>query len=393
MLVRPTADIATFPAPGWTTAPLFSEVNSVDPDDSTFITGLTPGAEDPQVALALADLGIPVGATGTIKVRMRLAWSAAPTVSPDEVRIGLAPAASLLGSNPALTFVRSIVGFDSTDFVEVEVVFNYTDWAGDSSVFGVYLEMTPNGVDAIVGTCSWIEVEACVPAQILTRCQLGSLTARELMVEARDWSPAFEKRAHPDAVLMRAVSSFEKEATSYIAMIRPSMLASTFTVILPLGDGSDTAFEEGITLPAYTFLLPGATLINENQRNEGQEIEMVNLGVRHRPGDYSSDRLLYTQGKKLFLSGVAATWAGFGSLVFRLVLTPAEINDPDQRLLLPNFAHDAYVGAMVKIMAARAKDAASILIGTEMIQGVWDAIAQQGAAETFVTVDVFPGGF
>lgn len=393
MLVRPTADIATFPAPGWTTAPLFSKVNSDEPDDSTFITGLAPGAEDPQFALALADLEIPYGATGSIKVRLRLAWSAAPTVSPDALRIGLAPVAALGGSDPALTFERNIVGFVSTEFVEVEVVFNYSDWSGDSSVFGIYLEMTPNSADAIVGNCSWVEVEACTPAQILTRCQLGSLTARELMVEARDWSPAFEKRGHPDAILMRAISSFEKEASNYIAQIRPSMLASTFTVTLPLGDGSPADFEEGITLPAYTYMLPGATLLNLNTDNAGQEIELVNLGVRHRPGDYSSDRLLFLQGKKLFLSGVAATWIGFESLVFRLVLTPAEINDQDQRLLLPNFTHDAYVGAMVKIMAARSKDAASMVIAGEMVQGVWDAIAQQGAAETFVTVDVFPGGF
>ena len=101
-LARPVGDIATFPAPGWTTAPLWSKVNTVLPDDLIFLTGLAPGAQDPQVALSLGDLEIPFGASGRIIVRVRMRWNETLTVAPDTVRIGIGEAANLGVTDPTL---------------------------------------------------------------------------------------------------------------------------------------------------------------------------------------------------------------------------------------------------------------------------------------------------
>ncbi|MCK5653340.1 MAG: hypothetical protein KAJ42_18275, partial [Gemmatimonadetes bacterium] len=148
-LVRPTSDIASFPGAGWQVAPLFSNVNSTEPDDTTFITAPVLDTEDPQVALGLADLEIPYGAQGRIEVRVRLRWSAALTAAPAAVRIGLADAADLGVDNPTLLFEQSLIGaeiFDSgpatlLEFREFEVVFDYGDFSGDAAAFGIYVEM------------------------------------------------------------------------------------------------------------------------------------------------------------------------------------------------------------------------------------------------------------
>lgn len=382
MLVRPVADIASFPAPGWTTSPLFEKVNSVDPDDSTFMTGLAPGAQDPQVALQLGDLAIPDGASGQIRVRMRLRWSAALTVAADAVRIGLAPVADLGVTDPTLFLERSIVGFASTDFVEVEVVFEYADWTGDSSLFGVYLEMTPNAADAaVIPECAWVEVDACVPALICDRCSIGDLTPAEIIREARDLHPTFEERKHPDGVLLRALSSFEKTVSGRLAKSYPALIASGITVNLPL-----TTFAEGILLPAITYVLPGVEVRRGQVVNT---VELINLTLR---SDFDSpDYFVYLRGKRLFLSASEQQWANWDSINFQVVLTPREVTKTNELLLLPNHAHDAYVGALVQLMATRESLVDVRAIGASMVSDVFDTIVQQKSAETFHTRDVYPG--
>ncbi len=381
MLVRPVADIASFPAPGWTVAPLFEKVNSTEPDDSTFITGLAVGAEDPQVTLQLGDLGIPDGASGQIRVKMRLRWSAAPSVEPDAVRIGLGTLADLGSDNPTLFLERSIAGFFSTDFVEVEVVFEYSDWTGDSSLFGIYLEMTPNAADAIIPNCSWIEVESCVPALLVDRCSIGDLTPGEIITDARDLHPSFELRAHPNAILLRGLSSFEKTMSGRVARVNPALIAAGITVSLPLTD-----FAGGITLPQITYFMPGVEIRNRNVVNT---VELLNLTLRSDRD--SPAQFVYLRGKQLFLSAPSQQWRNWDSINFQVVLTPRPVTKLDQLLLLPSFAKDAYVGALAQLMATRQGLVDVRLIGAEMVSSVFDTIAQQKSAETFGTRDVFPG--
>jgi len=381
MLVRPVADIASFPAPGWTTAPLFSKVNSVTADDTTFITALAPGAQDPQVALQIGDLEIPYGASGRIKVRMRLAWNEALTEAA-VVRIGLARAADLGVTDPTLLFARSVVGFSSIEFKEIELAFDYEDWSGDSSAFGVYLEMTPDAADATaVGLCSWIEVESCVPALYCDRCFLGNQTPRDIIRTARDYSPEFEERKHPDAVLLRTLSSYEASITAKVAKVNPSLLATELVVTLPL-----TTFSAGVLLPQMTYVLPGIEAITA--AGTVRPVELVNLTMRSER--QISDRVLYLRGKYLFLGGAEEEWSGYSQLKIQAVLTPREVTGLDDPLVMPDSAHDAYVGELVRMMGIRSRFSDLVEIGKGMQEEVIETIVQQRGAETFITRDTFP---
>lgn len=387
-LVRPVADIASFPAPGWTATPLFEKVDAVEPDDSIFITALAPGAEDPQVALQIDDLGIPYGASGQIVVRVRMRWSDALTAEPETVRIGLGNVSALGVTDPVLLFQRNVAGFSSTEFETIELVFTYTDWTGVSDAFGVYVEMTPDAADVTqFGEISWIEVEACVPAVVIGQCPHGTTTAGQVITEARDWHPSFDQRRHPNGSLMRLLSSYQREVTGKIARVNPALLATPVTYALPLAD-----FNEGMKLPQRSYIMPAIEVRYTQNSDVAVTIELVNL-TRRIDRDLIPNAA-YVRGDRLFLTGRAENWAPFGSLTVNMVLTPKELTALTDVVMLPDWGMDAYVSALVRAMAIRGGLSGDILgAAAEAEQQFLDTVAQQRAAETSYTRDVFPGGW
>ena len=391
-LVRPTSDIASFPAPGWATSPLFSDVDDVEPDDLTFIVAPVPGAEDPQVAFGLADLEIPYGSSGRIEVRVRMRWSEVLTVTPDAVRVGLADAADLLIDNPALLFERSMVGtaitdLDTTEFVTLDIAFNYEDFSGTADAFGIYFEMTPNSADATaVGHISWFEVLSCVPAVLVETCSLGSLTAGEVINQARDHHPSFGPRGHPEGALLRLLSNYQRAILAKIAQVNPSLCASNLFVTLPLAN-----FAAGVKLPAFTYMLPHPTLITTNN-NIREPIDLVSATLQ---SDFEQPRkFAYLQGGFLFLGRRAENYDAYNQLRLQMVLTPPDLVNLSEPLSLPDYGVDAYVGHLVEKMALRGGIESALLARALTLEPDFLAtVGQQKGAEASQTRDVFPGGW
>ena len=396
-LVRPTSDIASFPAPGWTTAPLFSKVNSAQPDDATFITAPVLDTEDPQVSLGLGDLEVPYGASGRIEVRVRMRWSAALTALPATVRIGLADAADLGVDDPTLLFEQTF-GADSPicsfgadtqlEFREFEVSFDYDDFSGDSDAFGVYVEMTPNAADTTQqGQVAWVEVLACVPAAIIKTCSLGDLTAEEVIKDARDHHPAFNPRQHPNGTLLRLLSTYQRTITSKIARVNPGLCASQFIIALPLED-----FEAGVKLPANTYVMPGLLLRHIGIPDLKEPIDLVDPTLR---GQLEMDhKFAYLRGNNLFLGRRASNYENFDQLIVELVLVPRRLERLSDTLLLPDWGKDTYVAHLVNKMSVRQEMGGNVLLNAqEMEQDFLTTVAQQKAAQASGTLDVWPGHF
>lgn len=384
-LVRPTSDIASFPAPGWTVAPLFSEINSVERDDAAFITGLQPGAEDPQVSFGLGDLDIPYGSSGRIEVRVAMRWDLALTAAAT-VRIGLADAADLGVDKPTLLFERSIVGFSSTEFQTIDIAFDYQDFSGDAAAFGLYIEMTPDAADATqVPEISWIEVLSCVPAVLVEACSLGSLTAGGVITEARDHHTSFDDRRHPDRTLFRLLSGYQRAIVAKVAATNPALCASNLFVNLPLAN-----FAQGVTLPSFTYVLPHPTLVTENNQIR-EPIDLINATLQ---SDFEQPRkFAYLQGNQLFLGRRAENYQAYTQLRLQMVLTPPDLVSLDDPLVLPDYGEDTYVGYLVSKMALRETPPIQTLAGNASEGEFLTAVAQQKGAEASHTRDVFPGGF
>ncbi len=395
-LVRPTSDIASFPGAGWTVTPLFSKVNSTEPDDTTFITAPVLDTEDPQVALGLADLEIPYGAQGRIEVRVRLRWSEALTAAPAAVRIGLADAADLGVDNPTLLFEQSLIGaeiFDSgpatlLEFREFEVVFDYGDFSGDAAAFGIYVEMTPDPADTTQqGQIGWVEVMACIPAVITNVCSLGGLTAGAVITEARDHHPAFNPRQHPNGTLLRLLSSYQRQITSEIARVNAPLCASEVLIALPLDD-----FNAGVKLPANTYVLPGVLLRNTVNVDLKEPIDLVDMTLR---GELDMPhKFAYLEGNNLFLGRRASNYDNFDQIILKMVLVPRRLERLTDVLLLPDWGEETYIGALVNKMAIRQELGGNVLLDADKMQQDFLAtVAQQKAAQASGTQDVWPGHF
>jgi len=395
-LVRPTSDIASFPGAGWQVAPLFSDVNSTEPDDTTFITAPVLDTEDPQVALGLADLEIPYGAQGRIEVRVRLRWSEALSVAPVTVRIGLADAADLGVDNPTLLFERSLLGTEMFDFgsntqlefQEFEVVFDYGDFAGDAAAFGIYVEMTPDPADVTQqGQIGWVEVMACIPAVITNVCSLGGLTAGAVITEARDHHPAFNPRQHPNGTLLRLLSSYQRMITSKIARVNAPLCASQLLIALPFED-----FDAGVKLPANTYVLPSPLLRHIGIPDLKEPIDLVDATLR---GELDmAHKFAYLKGNNIFLGRRASNYENFDQLILELVLVPRTLERLTDTLLLPDWGEETYIGALVNKMAIRQELGGNVLLDADkMEQEFLATVAQQKAAQASGTLDVWPGHF
>lgn len=395
-LVRPTSDIASFPAAEWQVAPLFSKVNDVQPDDSVFITAPVLGAEDPQVALGLADLEIPYGAAGRIELRVRLRWSAALTAAPVRVRVGLADAADLGVDEPTLLFEQDLTGQEIYDFGtdtqlefrEFEVVFNYDDFAGNAAAFGVYVEMEPDAADTTQqGQASWIEVLACAPAVITNVCSLGGLTAGAVITEARDAHPSFNKRQHPNGSLLRLLSSYQRQITSKIARVNAPLCASQLLVTLPLAD-----FDAGVKLPANTYVLPGLLLRSNVNPDLKEPIDLVDATLR---GELDMPhKFAYLRGNNLLLGRRPSNYTNFDQILLEVVLVPRALAALTDTLVLPDWGEDTYVGHLVNKMAMRGDMGGNVLIDADTAEQEFLAtVAQQKAAQASGTLDVWPGHF
>jgi hypothetical protein len=395
-LVRPIADIANFGAPAWTTAPLFEKVNSVERDDSTFIIGGEPNATDPQVSFLLGDLQIPYGSSGRIEVTVAMRWAVfLLEQTPITVRIGLGNAVDLGLDNPPLLFERSLVGTDIfntgddtlSEFQEFKVVFDYEDFSGNADAFGVYIEMTLDlsTQDSIFPEISWIEVLSCVPAVLVETCSLGSLTAGDIITDARDHHTSFEPRRHPDRVLLRMLSSYQKQILAKIAQTNPALCASNLFVALPLED-----FAAGVTLPSFTYLLPNPTLITTN--NEIREpIDLLNATFQ---SDFEAPRkFAYLQGQRLFLGRRSENYDAYDRLRLQLVLTPRDLVTLNDPLALPDYGEDAYVEHLTLKMAMRSTPPLTSFASNSAEVDFLASVGQQKGAEVSQTRDVFPGGW
>ncbi len=387
-LVRPISDIASFPAPGWSTAPLFSDVNSVERDDSTFIIAREPAAQDPQVSFGLGDLEIPFGSSGRIEVRVAMRWNVVLDNTPITVRIGLGNAVDLGLDNPPLLFERSLPGFSNTEFETIDIAFDYEDFSGDAAAFGIYIEMTPDltGQDSVFGEISWIEVLSCVPALIVETCSLGSLTAGDVINQARDHHPTFEQRTHPEGALLRLLSNYQRAILAKITQVNPALCASNLFITLPLED-----FAAGVKLPSYIYLLPNPTLITTNNLIR-EPIDLVNATFQ---SDFEQPRkFAYLQAGNLFLGRRAQNYDAYQQLRLQLVLTPPDLTTLDEPLSLPDYGVDAYVGHLVEKMALRGGLETALLARAMTLEPDFlAAVGQQKGAEVSVTRDVFPGGW
>ena len=177
---------------------------------------------------------------------------------------------------------------------------------------------------------------------------MGTLVASAILTAARDLSAAFDSRRHPDRVLLRFLSRYQRDLVDRLVRLDPSQLVSYQDTALPLAD-----FASGITIPAYHYPM-GAEITGGAPNARPHPIPLVSWADhgRHHHAVYLLDGVLY-------LTGRAEWWARFVNLRWMYVPEVADLDTssaaaPAQVLTsLPDSAEPTLVAFLAAKMAQR----------------------------------------
>lgn len=171
----------------------------------------------------------------------------------------------------------------------------------------------------------------------------GTLVVGDVIRSARDASPTFDVRQHPDPVLLRALSRYQRELLARIIRLDPSRGVVSLDTALPLAD-----FDAGIAVAAYKYPLGAeATTTGETTAHP------VNIVAYRDRMNYR--HAVYLLNGRLYLTGDAEDWVPFASVRFSYVPEPSALAMAMTTVLtlLPDAAEPCLVAYLASLMATR----------------------------------------
>ena len=169
------------------------------------------------------------------------------------------------------------------------------------------------------------------------------MLAGDVIDEARDRHPAFDKNRNPQKVVRRELSRYVSRLQGKIDLIDEAALVVEQSFPLPLA-----VFANGITLTA--------------NRGVREVVAVGSDGVRHSldiiPVGQRNDRTtrvgsVWIVNGVLYLNGTAATWGGVASVAVSYTPASGQVVTDADVLGLPDNARTACVEALALFMARR----------------------------------------
>ncbi|MDZ7418781.1 MAG: hypothetical protein ONB52_21870 [candidate division KSB1 bacterium] len=168
------------------------------------------------------------------------------------------------------------------------------------------------------------------------------MKAGEIIREARDEHPSFTEQAHPDGVLLRSLSTYERELMNKVAVLDRSRYATFQDIALPF-----PSFEAGVTVNEY--VLPVAVEVYSAQPTpRWAKVQIVGWS-----GRLKFFRAAVLRGRNLSLTGRPEDWTPFSKLRFHYVAAPARLDSLDSVLTLDEDARRVLVSYLVHVMGWR----------------------------------------
>ena len=177
---------------------------------------------------------------------------------------------------------------------------------------------------------------------------MGTLVVGNLITAARDSSSTFDTRRHPDRVVLRFLSRYQRDLVDRLLRLDPSQLVTTEDYSLPLAH-----FDAGIAIPAYHYPF-GAEVLSSHPGAHPVRINLVNWAdhTRYR-------HAVYLLSNVLFLCGKAADWDRFATLRWIYVPEVADLDTSSADAMsqtldaLPDSAEPTLVAYLALKMAQR----------------------------------------
>ena len=216
----------------------------------------------------------------------------------------------------------------------------------------------------------------------------GTLVVGDILTASRDQSPTYDDRRHPDAVLLRALSRYQKELLGRIIRLDPSKAVEYFDQALPL-----TVFANGIAVPAYKY--PLGAQVTYSGGTEVRHLELVSW-----PDNLRHHHACYLLNGILFLCGEAEDWTEYSTLRWRYVAEPAALamSRATVLTLMPDSAEGTLVAYLALKMAQRGgaeegepkPDAASAAADWQVAEDrLFDELGRNAQAVSSIIADNF----
>jgi hypothetical protein len=214
----------------------------------------------------------------------------------------------------------------------------------------------------------------------------GTLVAGDVIESARGLHPSFNKLRHPDPLLIRALSRYQRELLARIIRLDSSLAVAFFDQALPLAD-----FSAGIAVPPYKYPFGAAAISATGKQHHMDLVSWEASKLYHHAA--------YLLNGVLFLAGKEHNWTSYATIRFLYVPEPSAVTLSLGGTLdaLPEAAESVVVSYLGLVMASRggaddgmAKPNPSEfrVDWTQAEQRFFDEIGRHTQAQTSVVRDV-----
>lgn len=203
------------------------------------------------------------------------------------------------------------------------------------------------------------------------------MTPEEIIGQSRELDPSFTQQRHPRRVALNYLSRLQRRLVGEWAKHEEVAAVDTFTVSFPLVDfyagveliGTEESLSQPIEMTAIQRPL---SIFTTGDVNDPRDLELIRWGDRNRK---RYGRAAYVRENRLFFTGRLEDYVDVDRVELTYTLTPADLADQNEPLVLPQTAEETLVSWLGAFMAKRSKEAELARPRREFIQDAIDAEA------------------
>lgn len=177
------------------------------------------------------------------------------------------------------------------------------------------------------------------------------MTVAEVLGEARELHPAFNRKWTPDELVRRHLETYQQELFALLARRKRDALQSTWRVEIP----EASAFSEGQYIPEAVFYHGGTVVFADGA--DAQDLELLDFPERNivsRPYSAWINRDATVGITKIMLSGAVADWSNVDHVDLFYFPAGAELEDNTVEFTLPGQHRGPLVARAALFLARRA---------------------------------------
>lgn len=175
---------------------------------------------------------------------------------------------------------------------------------------------------------------------------VASLVAKDLIQSARDEFASFDDRRHPDTVLVRALSRYQRRLVPRIIQLNRTVMTQELVQTLPLAN-----FDAGITLLDYKY--PAGVEVETVPEESGLSVRKFQVELVAWEARFRFHLGAYIRNNVLYLTGSSRDWLGFTKVRFYYMPEVEKLTGTTSVLVVPNAAEPCLVAFLASVMAQR----------------------------------------